>query len=508
MMLVTMSVGQGDWGREQEQDLSQARVLFQYEDWYASMLLLEDLHAFDSTNAEVSYLLGTCYLNQKGREKDAIPLLEYAHHQGVTEAFFELARAYHGEAMFDFALKTYQYYKVRDDKERTIEEVDRYIQMTIDAIDQYKDPVDVRIENLGNVINTEYHEYVPLINAEGDMLYFTSRRPGGTGNEKDPNDQYFEDIYYSVNEGGGWQAPQNMGTEINSNTHDATVGISADGDVMIIYRTNENLTGGDLYITYLVNDNWSKPEKLSKEINTEYQEPSACITADGNTIYFSSNRPDGYGGKDLYRVKRLPTGDWSLPMNLGPNVNTRYDEDAPFLLEESGILYFASNGHHTIGGYDIFRSYDDNGVWSVPENLGYPVNTVDDDLYFSIASDGKVGYYSSERVDGHGGQDLYKVYLIGEDANLVVIMGSIVDSETGEGMRAKVTLVDEETRKLEGVYTSNASSGSFIMIVSPETSYQIIVEAEGYHPVVDYTEISIDESTDQSMTLELVSRTE
>lgn len=503
LLLTLCAFSQSEWDKQQDQELSQARVLFEYEDWYASMLMLEDLYQVDSSNAEVNYLLGTCYLNQKGYEYKAIPLLEYAHHEGITEAFFELARAYHGEGLFDFALKTFQYYKVREDKNRTNDEVDRYIQITRDAIDQYANPSDVRIENLGSVVNSEHHEYVPLISNDGEILYFTSRRPGGVGNEKDPNDQYFEDIYYAIFSEGHWSSPENMGKGINTNTHDATVGISANGDQMIIYRTNENLTGGDLYITKREDNSWSKPEKLGESINTEYQEPSACLSADGSTIYFSSNRPDGYGGKDIYRVKLLPTGDWSLPMNLGPTVNTKYDEDAPFLSEDGTTLYFASNGHHSIGGYDIFRSYDDGGVWSVPENIGYPVNTVDDDIYFSMAPSGKVGYYSSERADGYGGQDLYKVYLIGEDANLIVVSATITDS-TAMGVRAKVTLVDEETRKLEGIYTSNAGSGKFIMIISPETRYQIIIEAEGYHPIVEYTELSIDDDTNQSMNFEMV----
>ena len=163
-------------------------------------------------------------------------------------------------------------------------------------------------------------------------MFFTSRREGGVGNLKDPRDEYFEDVYVSTKNDGQWSEASNVGAPINSETHDATVGISANGNALLIYRTNENLSGGDLYMSELGSiDNWMTPKKLGPRVNSKYQEASASLASDEAVMYFSSNRPGGYGGKDLYMVKRLPIGEWGLPKNMGPNINSEHDEDAPFI---------------------------------------------------------------------------------------------------------------------------------------------------------------------------------
>ena len=324
-----------------------------------------------------------------------------------------------------------------------------------------------------------------MVTPDNETLYFTSRRAGSTAQLKDPNGEFFEDIYRSVATEEGWSEVQNVGQPVNSETHDATVSISGDGNTMIIYRTNANLTGGDLYITQFKKGVWSTPKKLPSTINSDYQEASATLSPDKNTLYFSSNRPGGYGGKDLYRVRMLPNGQWSLPKNMGASINTAFDEDAPHMDIDGKTLYFASQGHATIGGYDLFRTQEiESDVWSTPENLGYPANTVDDDIFLSVDAGGRKGYFSSERPGGFGQQDLYQIDFIYRQQEQLVIKGE-TRAVNGLSLPGVITVIDENSKEVQGIYRSNTSTGKFILILHPMTEYKIVLEVEGYKPVSD-----------------------
>jgi hypothetical protein len=172
-----------------------------------------------------------------------------------------------------------------------------------------------------------------------------------------------------------WSNATNAGIPLNTYVQDATVGLSPDGESMIIYRTAAGLVSGDLFETRKQDGLWQVPALMTDQINSAAHEPSASIAPDGHEIYFTSDRPGGFGGRDLYRIRRLPNGEWSMPLNLGPTVNTPYDEDAPFLHSDGVTLFFSSTGHNTMGGYDIFKTQcidpDMNG-WTEPENMGYP----------------------------------------------------------------------------------------------------------------------------------------
>ncbi len=203
---------------------------------------------------------------------------------------------------------------------------------------------------------------------------------------------------------------------------------------MIVYRTNKELTGGDLYFSVFENTNWSNLEKLPEAINSKYAESSASLSEDGNILYFSSDRDGGYGGKDIYRSIRFGNGDWSLPLNLGPTINSKFDDDAPFISADGKSLYFSSKGHKTIGGFDIFKLSlkEDGNSWSLPQNLGYPVNTVKDDIYFVTTEDENKGYYSSSRDGGYGGQDIYRINLIDKNQMVVIVKGQVYVEDEGE----------------------------------------------------------------------------
>lgn len=424
---------------------------------------------------------GICMLNSRKR-KESIPYLESVAYSGVMEGYYYLGQAYHYNNQLDEALKAYLTYKNAASVDECLKsDVDKLIRTTLNARMMMSNPVDVSIQNMGENINSPYSDYVPVISADESVLIFTSRREGSTGGKKDFDNEYFEDVYIAFKEGDNWTKAMNIGPEINTASHDASIGLSPDGQKLFIYKTNSDAYGGDIYQSHLDGTMWSTPVKLHKEINSGNWEPSASLSSDGNYLFFASNRPGGYGGRDIYVSKKLPDGEWGMARNMGGIINTKYDEDAPFIHPDGKTLYFSSKGHENMGGFDIFRSeLQDDGLWTIPENIGYPVNTIDDDIYFVLSAQGKRGYYSSDKEGGLGGQDIYMINIEAEEVPLMVIKGKILD-ESLKPVKSIIHVIDSGTKELQGIYASNASSGKYIIILPPGRKYKIIVEAEDHH---------------------------
>lgn len=480
--------------KEQKALKKEADYYFGFAAYPKAKKIYSELLIVDSANAEINYKMGVCILIAENDKINSAPYFKRASTHGFVEAYYYLANSYHRENNFDKAISYYSLYMNADIKKKDIEnkEVALRIETSIRARKMMANPVDVEIENMGASINTKYHEYVPIISADESVLIFTSRREGSTGGKKDPYGRYYEDIYISHKENGKWTSPKGIGPNINTDNYDAGVGLSSDGYTLIVYKTNKSLTGGDLYWSGLNGDEWQTPIKYSDRINSSYVESSASLSSDGNKIYFASNRPGGLGGRDIYRAVRFPNGEWSLPINLGPSVNTAYDDDAPFIHPDDKTLYFSSKGHNTMGGSDIFKSKKiedeagNNRGWGKPENLGYPINTTGDDRYFVLSADGKRGYYSSEKEGGFGDQDLYTIYLPDAKKDLTLIRGTITDEFTGEEIQARVTIKNYETDKMEALHLSNSLSGKFLLIIPPGRKIRMIIEAPGYQ---EYQEV-------------------
>ncbi len=274
-------------------------------------------------------------------------------------------------------------------------------------------PVPVKIENMGPDVNTRFDEYAPSITAKGDLLLFTSRRSNSVGGEIDQGGdfKFFEDVYYSrwSEEKQEWSNARGVEGAVNTPTYDAVLSVSPDGQQMFVYRNNKN-SAGDIFMSQFnaYDEEWKAPEKLDKPINTSYFESSVSITADGETLYFISERPQGMGQGDIYVAKKSGAG-WSKPQNLGQVINTSLDEKFVFIHPDGKTLYFASNGHQTLGSYDIFRTEFVNGQWSIPVNLGYPINTVNEESTFSLTNDNQTMYIAAEYDDALGERDIYKV---------------------------------------------------------------------------------------------------
>ena len=390
---------------------------FRIGEYSTALEIYQELTALYPDNPGYNYKLGVSYLNSSYKKSAVEALLKAEKGSKETDLNYYLGRAFHIRNEFDRAIDYYNKFLEEASNRKNIapkiEEAQRAIAMCNTGKKLIAKPIDIKLTNLGPRVNSAYADFSPLASADGQTLIFTSRRSETPYDIPDPlTGQYYEDIYVAKKVDGVWTDAENIGQPVNSDTHDAAVCISGDGQKIVFYRASQgffrNQVSGDLYETSLAGARWSIPEKLRGKVNSRGWEPSACIVEDQNEIYFSSNREGGFGGRDIYKAKRQEDGSWSTPINLGPEVNTPYDEDAPFI-HEDGKLYFASNGHDTMGGFDIFyTSSKGENIWSTPENLGYPLNTSEDDIYFFLNPDGKTGFLSTIRNDTFGGVDIYE----------------------------------------------------------------------------------------------------
>jgi hypothetical protein len=469
------------------QKLKEANEFFQMEDFKSAEKLYISIWPQDSLDEELNLNIAICKYRQKQFPDQILPYLEKAQKSTLPAAQLYLAKVNHIACEFDKAIEHYNNYKAFPEKDREMnnEELERYIAMSVKAKNEMEQPHKAYIKNMGGTINTKYPEYVPLISADESILFFTSRRPGSTGGLTDVLGNYYEDVYVSRKENGTWSKPQNLGGPVNTEQHDACVSLSPDAQQMLIFRTSADLSSGDLYSTYWNGKNWGEPVMLGAEINSPSKELSACTNNDNSMIIFTSDRPGGFGGKDLYRVVKLPNGQWSKPQNLGSKINTKYDEDAPFISPNGQFLYFSSNGYNTMGGYDVFRSdfYADN-TFGDPKNLGYPTNTVGDDIFFVISADAKHGYFSSLNEDKKDANYLSDdIFLVDMryDENEICVKKALCRLDSAN-VPVQITVYDQATKKPTGSYKPNRD-GSFIFTVNPYDRYRIVAEAKGYEPV-------------------------
>jgi outer membrane protein OmpA-like peptidoglycan-associated protein len=329
-----------------------------------------------------------------------------------------IGKSYQYALQFDKALRFYNLYKSKLTSRSSYQGRDRIAMTEVDrGIRECElgklytaNPGKFSIVNIGNEVNSEFDDFGPVLSEKEDEIVFTSRRRDNNTNQNVADDNLpFEDIYTARKSGNKWTYAENVGPKINGMYHDSNLAISADGQLLFIYNDDN---GGDIYYCERQPDkSWGSPIPLPGNINSSFQEKSISITKDENTLYFTSNRPGGLGATDIYRATKNSKGEWSNVKNLGPRINTPLNDDGPFIDYDGVTLYFSSQGHNGMGGYDIYKSkYDPQADdWSEPENLGYPINTPDNDIYFITSADSKRAYYSSVKEDGMGFADIYLI---------------------------------------------------------------------------------------------------
>ena len=346
-------------------------------------------------------------------------------------------------------------------------------------------PVNVSFTNLGKDINSEYADYYPWINQNESFLAFTTRRKGLTASKLEVDGYYASDIYTSKVEDGKWVKAENVGTKINSSLDEQVVGLKADGSEMLIYIDHIDKYG-DIYSSVKKSGAFSKYVILPEHIN-EKLEHSASISPDGNTLFFVRGE-DRKSQTDIFICRKLPNGNWSEPFRMGNEINTPYNEDFPYLSTDGKTLYFSSEGHNSMGGFDLFKSVwnQEDNTWSKAENLGYPVNTTDDDRSISFTADNRVGYISALRPGGQGDLDIYRIKFNDVDQKLTLYLGNITlgDSLNKPKEYISTILAVNITNNEEYIFAPNPSNGKFVMAL-PSGTYEILVMSDGYANVKD-----------------------
>ena len=504
-----------------KQKFNKADALFYDGSYTESLALLEEMYAYDTTNANLNYLLGVSYLLGKKDHNLAIKRLESATKDvslqyseadwkerkapGLT--YLYLGKAYHFKNQFDKAVANYYNYRsyIEMDDVATYNKVRLQIQYAENAMELTKNPVGVKVTNLGSTINTKYSEYCPVVSADGQVLIFTSRREGGTSDAKDEDGNYYDDIYVCQRQANGnWGKPQSIGPNINSAGHEAAIGLSPNGQLLFIYKDDNG--DGNIYFSEKKGAEWTQPQRMGSDINTTSWETHATTNATQDMLVFVSNRSQGgYGGRDLWYCKKLPNGEWGLALNMGSVINTQYEEDSPFISADGQTLIFSSQGHTSMGGFDIFRSEFQDGQWSIPENIGYPINTSEDDVFFTLTPDGRTAYYSSRMDGGFGDSDLYKLRLEVKKSNAVAVARGVmkVPAMAYADIKAKIIVTDEGGAQI-GTYRPNAGTGYYVLVLKPGESYKVTYEADGYPPIVANVPIADDKTYEETgITIEL-----
>jgi tetratricopeptide (TPR) repeat protein len=467
-----------------------AKYSFDNKDYYHALPLF---HALDSTYPDIPkymFPLAICYINTTGDQINALKYLEKCKAKQSLyppTLYYYLGRGYHLSNRFDEAIVEYEIclshlYKKKNKYTYFIKDIYRELEMCENGKELMRTETIIDIKNLGPSINTKYPEYAPVITLDESEIIFTSCRPETTGGLIDTEDGlYFEDIYRSIKKDSVWTMAVNMGDSINTKGHDASVSLTPDGQELLIYRYDKD----DAFLSSKLDGvTWTLARELQGEVNSKYYEPSACLTKDGSYLIFSSNQPGGYGGLDLYISKKLMNGEWARPINLGPAINSKYNEDSPFLHPDGKTLYFSSNGHNSMGGYDMFysKSLSDSTIsWDTPINMGYPLNSAHDDVHFALSADGKRIYFASIRPEGYGDRDIYVASIEqSEVLDVLVIVGITQDSISGIPVGATLEVVDMEDNSIIGIYHSNKVTGKYIMALPEGGTYRISTYSENY----------------------------
>jgi hypothetical protein len=437
-------------------------------------------------NEEYKYQLGKCLLKTHGNRMETISLLEtsLAKRKPDAEAYYYLGQAYQHDLKFDKAMETYNKAKAIASKSQ-IAKIERQIETCLHAKELIKYPINVTFLNLGSPVNSEYADYFPLTPDDETFLIFTSRRPPNAAAKPEMDGYYPSDIYIATPKDGKWIDPKGLGNHINTHFDEEAVGLSPDGKKLTVYIDHID-SSGNLYMTEpnKTGTGFKKIERLDAKINEGF-ESAGSINFAGDVFVFSSKRKGGTGEKDIYIIRKLSSGKWAQPQEMGTSINTKYNEDFPHLTKDGKTLYFASEGHSSMGGYDLFKSEWDEQkqMWSDPQNLGYPVNDTYDNENISFVSDNAYAYVSTIKDDGYGDRDIYKIKFNEVDTRYCIITGYVSTSDSVEAS-IKISILASRSETKEVLkFVPVQKSGKYVMALTPG-DYTLNVKADGYEEVV------------------------
>jgi outer membrane protein OmpA-like peptidoglycan-associated protein/tetratricopeptide (TPR) repeat protein len=471
---------------------------------------------FNHYSTNLNYKIGVCFLNSLQKFK-SLDYLKFAYEKAPEDIKYDdidfyLGQAYHLNENWDKAIEHYREYK--DEVASKDKSLAFYVNKKMGECRTGQklsdNPIRVWVENLGSEVNSEYSDFGPVISADNRVLFFTSRRPDTEGGTIDEKGEYFEDIYVSKRQfDGDWLKAENIGSPVNTELHDATIGLAPDGKSLLTYHGVSKNDGNILITKQNADKSWQQTADINGDVNTKYHETAATLSFDEKTLFFISDKPGGFGKHDIYTAQWDDENKvWGKSENVGATLNTEFDEKGVFFHTDNKTLYFSSQGHKTMGGLDIFKSEynSETKEWSRPVNIGSPINTPDDDVYFVMTGNERYAYYSSFRADGLGEKDIYKITFLGEEKQpmlayvdgvdneintdlksdglfmnktLVMFKGVVVDGNSKEGLKTTVSIINANTNeKIANVNTDE--NGNYMQVVEAGNEYAISTSLLGY----------------------------
>ena len=468
-------------------DFVNAESWFLFEDYNEAEFIYQKLLGWDPDNDNLKYKIGICLLNDPYRKEQSIDYLlqasnninpaykesSFKERTAPPDVLYYLGNAYLVNEMLDPAIESFRRFLGIMDPEIYDEVLVRaQIKACENAKRLMKMPVDLDLHPLGATVNTRYSESHPVISGDGKRMAFVTAQP------------FFDEALFIEKLDTGWSLPMSLTAMLGFDQDIYPVALSHDGTELLLYYDDEHI--GNLYLSRYEDGFWLPAQKLGENITTKYWESHACFTRDGQTLYFTSNRKGTHGGLDIYKSERLAGGGWGIPENLGPTINSRYNEETPFITEDGQTLYFSSYGHFNMGGYDIFYSTrDENGNWGEPVNLGYPINTTDDDLFFHPVNNGFGGYQSRYVASGQGRHDLYYMDIYSVNNPRMYVVTGFVRTEDGETdlTTLEMFVIDPETGDTIKYSIPIDESGAFSLNLTQGT-YALHFVGEGYEELI------------------------
>ncbi|MBI3510815.1 MAG: PD40 domain-containing protein [Bacteroidetes bacterium] len=506
-----------------ELKLFNAQQAFNGGDYVKAVNLYKEVLANKPNDAVIITHIGECYFNMQEPDKamEQFTQAKAINENATPQLRFLIGRCYQQKGKLDDAMTEYSAARIVNTADPVMsKEVEYYFAQCQTAKAFMASPKPVTVTNLGAAVNSPYDDKRPSITSDMKTMIFTSRRPDGKNANQDNEGDggYFEDIYYSSWDSvkGTWGEADLVRGAVNTEGHDANCSISPDGKQMFIYENNaqEGGTGaGDIYVSKKSSSGkWGTPKNMGKGINTSYFEDGAALSPDGNTLYFMSERgldlpwkgQKGYGHSDIWMCTKKDKTTWNDPVNLGPVINTEYDEGGIFPAPDGKTLYFCSSGHNSMGGYDIFMTRNENGTWTEPVNLGYPINTVGNERMFLLSSDGKTAYIDSDRDGGLGERDIWMVDMTNllpkphTGPYMSLLTGSLFNAD-GKPVSATLDIYDASGTKVTSVTSSD--QGNYQVSLEGDKTYEIRIEAPGMKPIKESVLLPADKS---GSTFELV----
>lgn len=481
LILLLTSIGaRGQYVEQYSISQANGNKMIEIKNYSEAVRQFSELLKKEPNNLEYQLKLGMAYNNSLVDKKKGYEVLQTLSENSIkpegTDHEWAIAnfKNYH----FEEAIKLFTALKASTTDELKKAEYDQWIKQCKTSKKLYDNPISVSFENLGKYVNSAAPDFTPLCLPDESVVTFSTKRDGVNGNLYDYSGYRTSDIYMSKHKRNKYSRSRSIGSP-NTYGNEFTAGRSENGKYFL-YNVNSEQYYNDLFVSEMGKRSFMPPKVFdSKVVNAKSAETGATLSNDGKRMYFSSDREGGLGGFDIYMVQRLPNGQWGEPKNVGKPINTSKDEKFPFLMNEGQSLYFSSNGHEGMGGLDLFHSDMEEGKWGSPSNLGYPVNTVDDDYNISFAKNKRHAYVSAYREGGFGDLDIYRLTFLEEKEDYTLLLGSVMNADsTVIDQEISVEILNEDS-EVEGIYKVN-KWGKFSAALSPGLYTIEIGKVPGY----------------------------